>query len=106
MIRPDDPLADDSTISNPTPVKEVAEEAENDEPVEENEKPREDIVVTKTVEIFEYDQVTNNKVNIQVNNKEDKINSTIIIIIGAIIGVLVLIIVTMVVRVAIKKRSM
>ena len=106
MIRPDDPLADDSTISNPTPVKEVAEEAENDEPVEENEKPREDIVVTKTVEIFEYDQVTNNKVNIQVNNKEDKINSTIIIIIGAIIGVLALIVVAMIVRVAMKKRSM
>jgi len=106
LIKPDDPLSQDPLISNPTPVTEVASETENNEPVGKEEKPRDEIVVTKTVEIFEYEQVTNNKVDIQVNNEETSGNTAIIVIIGAIIGVLVLAVIAMLVRVSRKKKSL
>ena len=70
------------------------------------EQPRDTIVVTKTVEVFEYDNVTTDNTDGEKVDEEGSGGSTtMIIIIASVIGVLLLVIGAMIVRVILKKRS-
>lgn len=68
------------------------------------EVPRDTIVVTKTVEVVEYDNVT--KVVVEPKLEEESNRTMMIIMVASIIGVLLVIVIVMVVRVFMQKRKM
>ena len=72
-------------------------------PVPGQEKPRDTIVVTKTVSVVEFDEAVTSPDKLEKPNDNNR--SLMVIIVAAIVGVLLLVIIVMIVRVILNKSK-